>query len=331
MFRFDVTRWVPRFILNDKNGYAIAKAIEVAMKTLNNTCKTGVNNVASIDDMPEWRLDEMAWELDCLYNYNSDIEKKRNWIRNAIPYYRLYGTPKAVETYIGGYFDSVELEEFWQYGGEPYHFRLTVEGTWTPENESWTKKAVEKAKNVRSVLDGVRIGCSVKLAMMAEGTVLAKFGYPMTGGGMYAGTWPYTNHLGFADNVREAAEAEAEAKHFPYDLAGTYPQQNTLGVMDPTGKSAVNASLDDARYAYNMTGNDAIAGTHPRDNTLGVTGSALLGAKGSADGQKFPYTAAGTVPQENTISGGADTSIQAADADDSYSTIVYQLCGQDEI
>ena len=37
MFTFDITKWVPRFLLNDKNGYALAKAIEAALQMMNDT------------------------------------------------------------------------------------------------------------------------------------------------------------------------------------------------------------------------------------------------------------------------------------------------------
>ena len=111
MFTFDVTRHVPRFILQDKNGYAVAKAIEAAVQIMNDTIQQGVDCVLNYDTMPEWRLDELAWETNCLYDYNADLETKRRWIKNAIPLYRLFGTPQAVYQYIGSYFGAVDLEE----------------------------------------------------------------------------------------------------------------------------------------------------------------------------------------------------------------------------
>ena len=42
MFKFYVSRFVPKFILADKNGYAIAKAIEAAMQYMNKAIDTGV-------------------------------------------------------------------------------------------------------------------------------------------------------------------------------------------------------------------------------------------------------------------------------------------------
>ena len=135
MFTVDITKFVPNFLLADKNGYAIAMAFQAALQMMNDIISDGVDCVIDYDTMPEWRLDELAWELNCLYDYNADIEVKRDWIKNAIPYYRLYGTPQAITKYIGSYFDSIELEENWVYSGSPYHFRVTVDG----ENVPFTK------------------------------------------------------------------------------------------------------------------------------------------------------------------------------------------------
>lgn len=190
MFAFDITKWVPKFILNDKNGYAVAKAIEAALQYMNDTISAGVDLISDYDKMPEWRLDELAWETNCLYDYKADIETKRKWIANAFPLYRLYGTPQAIIQYIGSYFENVELEENWLYGGDPFHFRVTVKGEWTPEKEAWANKAIENAKNVRSVMDGIRIGEKSFIGLHSETEALERFEYPLAGTENWAGRWP---------------------------------------------------------------------------------------------------------------------------------------------
>lgn len=153
MFSFDVTRHVPRFILQDKTGYAVAKAIEAAVQIMNDTIQQGVDCVLNYDTMPEWRLDELAWETNCPYDYNAAIEVKRRWIREADTLSELYGTSEGISRYMEGYFDAAALQEAWEYGGEPFHFRMLFPGSWTPEKVSWASTAIETVKNVRSVLD----------------------------------------------------------------------------------------------------------------------------------------------------------------------------------
>lgn len=190
MFTLEIEKWLPQFILNDKNGYAIAKAIEAGLQQMNDIVQEGLDCIANYDAMPEWRLDELAWETNCLYDYNADIATKRQWIKNAIPLYRLFGTPQAVYQFIGGYFDSVDLEENWQYGGDPFHFRVTVEGEWTPENEAWARRAIGTAKNVRSIMDSLGIGSSAVIHYDGAVETSTKFTYPLCGDGTLAGTYP---------------------------------------------------------------------------------------------------------------------------------------------
>ena len=49
--------------------------------------------------------------------------------------------------------EDAELQENWEYDGEPFHFRMNFPGSWTPEKVAWATKAIQTVKNVRSVLD----------------------------------------------------------------------------------------------------------------------------------------------------------------------------------
>lgn len=398
MFRYEAERWTPRYILNDKNGYALAKAIEGAMNYLNEHVLAGVLCAGDYDTMPEWRLDELAWEINCLFDYAAPVDVKRKWIKSAFPMYRLYGTPAAVYQYIGSYFNDIDLEEWWEYRAEPFHFRLTVEGEWTPENEAWARKALDAAKNARSVLDGLRIGTKIFVAMTAEGEVLARFYYPMTGPENWAGRWPQENVIGVIDRSGNIAysvddiphhfpypeagtrpeintlgalgtaeaglNGEAIAHPFTYDktaqdrMTGTVPRENTVGILDESGKAALSVEDRGHKFPYTETGTqpeinvqgatseaeaglraDVLAtlyewphtGTQPEINTLGAKDETAAGVSAEAAGTRFPYPAAGTQPEINTLGIPGENDIHAAQADDTYTPIPYKMCGADEI
>lgn len=299
MFTFDVSKWVPRFILNDKNGYALAKAIEAGVQYMNDTILGGVECVTDPDKMPEWRLDELAWELNTLYDYAASVATKREWIKRAIPMYRLYGTPAAIYQYLGNYFDDVDLEEGGAYGGAAYHFRATVDGEWTPENEAWARKAIAEAKNVRSILDTLRAGSRIHVALYVESGVLARFTWPMTGTENWAGRWPQENVIGVLDESGKAGVASEAVPHpFPYPVTGVTPEINTLGVLDESGKAGVRGEGSGQVFPYPMTDENRSAGQWPQENTLGIYG---------------------------------ELDIPAVQAEDTYNRIPYILCGQDEI
>lgn len=251
---FDIKRLVPKYIYNDKNGYALSKAIERAFQYVADRVEEGLAILQDPDKMPEWRLDELAEDYNILYDYNADIEVKRDWVKNAIPYYRIYGTPEAIVQYLTGYFNEVELEEWFEYGGDPFYFRLTVDGTWTPENEAWATKAIERAKNVRSVLDDLRIGCRASIAMVATGEIKERFRYP-SAGELVAGEYPAENIMVEIDETPSAAiDARGIAQPIDAPRVGTYPSIAQQLVIDGTPMEAGEAQEIITPIYYPMSG-----------------------------------------------------------------------------
>lgn len=235
MIDFTIHQLFPDFILVDKNGYAMAKAVERALQIMCSTIQTGIDNLQDIEKMPEWRLDEMAWELGCLYDHNANIETKRRWIKDATPLYAALGTPQAIYNFLEGFFEQVELEEYWQYHGEPFHFRVTVSGEWNDANETWLRRAIEASKNVRSVLDNIALGSGTTIKVHGEGGLLGRFAYNATSGEILAGTIPQENTIGkTADGVFVIAAHDTQGHVFPYPQAGTRPDVNTIGAIANT-------------------------------------------------------------------------------------------------
>lgn len=173
MFEFDISKWVPKFILDDKNGFAVAKAIEAAMQYLNTTISQSVDQFTEVEDMPEWRLDELAWEYNILYDYGAEIDLKRNWIADAIKNYASYGTPDAIIRYLKIAFDSAEVKEWWEYGGDPFHFNVTVIGQWSDEQNKWALKAIKGLKNSRSILDNIFFNSEDSVSQIKTGAATA--------------------------------------------------------------------------------------------------------------------------------------------------------------
>lgn len=152
---FDIARLIPRYIYADKNGYALAKAIERAFQYVVDKVEDGIAALQDPDTMPEWALDHLAEEYNILYDYAAPVESKRDWIRNAVNYYSIYGTPAAIVAYLGAKFSSVDVQEWWEYGADPYHFQVVVTGEWSEAADDWARKAVAAVQNTRSVLDNI--------------------------------------------------------------------------------------------------------------------------------------------------------------------------------
>lgn len=291
MIEFDITRLWPKFILRDKNGYALAKAIEAGLRYFLERCQQGLDCVLDPDKMPEWRLDEMAWELNCLYDYSATVEAKRKWIKDAIPLYSIWGTPQSIIEYLTGYFDAIELEENWQYGGDPYHFRVTLTGEWTDEKETWARRAIETAKNVRSVMDTLAAGAGATILVGAALDGYWRFQYPMTGS-LEAGTWPQENIIGIIDAGGAEASAAAEGYRFPYTMAGTVPDTATIGVL-AGGGAAVNGQAEGYPFDYRMPGDNVRTGEHPEIAIMAALSDGAAEAETTDAAYCIPYKLCG--------------------------------------
>lgn len=160
MFEFKAEQFVPRFILADKNGAALAKAIEAGMNYMNTKVAEAVDVMFNVDTMPEWRLNELAWEYNLsLYNHIDDVNTKRQLVKNAIRDSKIYGTKQALINALEYRFgaDNVLIEEWHEYSGEPYHFRVKVFREGTSDGQEEAEAIVADAKNARSYCDGVEI------------------------------------------------------------------------------------------------------------------------------------------------------------------------------
>lgn len=114
---------------------------------------------SNLDNLPESWLDELANDTHIdFYDRSLPVESKRNLVRQSIPMHRKKGTPWAVEELVRIVFGEGRVEEWFEYGGEPYHFRVySANHLATPEDAKRFMAALASVKNLRSVLDDILI------------------------------------------------------------------------------------------------------------------------------------------------------------------------------
>ncbi|MEC0171177.1 phage tail protein I [Paenibacillus graminis] len=149
---------LPPSIRSDPAMAAAAAALDTQLQET-----TGM--IAALDIFGRWtewtnaETDELAWQYNPPY-YDPDLplNQKRVLVKNAIPFHRHKGTPKAVEDLIAILFGEGAVEEWWQYGGYPYHFRvLTNNADVTTTRAQEFIEAVDAVKRLSAVLDSVTI------------------------------------------------------------------------------------------------------------------------------------------------------------------------------
>lgn len=154
MFEFHANNWIPKFILADPNGKAMAKAIEAAMNYMNGKVADAVACFGDVDTMPKWRLNELAWEYNLqLYQH---VGAQRALVKNANRDSKIYGTKAAIVNAVGYRFHSgTTVLEWHEYDGEPYHFKVQIVATEDDQEEA--EAIIAQAKNARSYCDGVEM------------------------------------------------------------------------------------------------------------------------------------------------------------------------------
>ena len=102
-------------------------------------------------------LDLLAWQFHVEgYELAQTIEEKRNLVKNAIELHKNKGTKYAVEGVLRFLNLPGEIQEWFEYDGEPYRFKVEVSSPSrqiTPELRDRLIQLINEYKNERSWLD----------------------------------------------------------------------------------------------------------------------------------------------------------------------------------
>lgn len=147
---------LPPNLTSDPDIIAASKAVDKEFSNLINSIKN-VYTIADIRNANSEIVDHIAIESHAdFYDFNLDLEIRRKLAEKAIELHMYKGTPFAVEELISTLFDEGEVEEWFEYGGNPYRFRIvTNNSTITNERALEFIRALDSVKNKRSHLDSV--------------------------------------------------------------------------------------------------------------------------------------------------------------------------------
>lgn len=113
---------------------------------------------AAIETMPEYLLDYMAVELRTpSYDENYSLKTKRALIQGSLLFYTQMGTPAAVNRIIETIFETGYIEEWFDYDGDPHHFRAYVGdgGEVGPGELEEFRRVLASVKRLSSWLDDI--------------------------------------------------------------------------------------------------------------------------------------------------------------------------------
>ena len=119
-------RLLPDFMKKDDADKAFAEAVSIIVKELDAKIKL-YSTWDKIDSMSTKELDMLAEELDVVwYDKNASKSVKRELIKQSDMIHAKLGTNWACLQVIEKYFGESKIEEWFDYDGQPGHFRITT-------------------------------------------------------------------------------------------------------------------------------------------------------------------------------------------------------------
>lgn len=158
---------LPDSIKNAETLNALALAIDSELNEVTNHIDEAII-IPRIDELSEDLIDLLAWQFHVNFYepLGIDLQKKRELIKNSIAFNRLKGTKGIVENILKIlYSDDVSIIEWFEYGGEPYTFKVKTNMHATQENMQKFFEIVNTIKNTRSHLDGFVINAKSNMGV----------------------------------------------------------------------------------------------------------------------------------------------------------------------
>ena len=145
----------PENLKKYKNLTAFSKNIEKTFKTY---IVSKIQNLAlfyNLETQEDKVLDEIAWFFN-IDKYRTDLDReiKIKLIKSAYWVHSKKGTKTAVISQLKNLNYEIKIEEWFEYGGRPFTFRLITGNE--SKDKNWLKNVlslIEEYKNVRSILE----------------------------------------------------------------------------------------------------------------------------------------------------------------------------------
>jgi len=149
---------LPESLKSDPQVKALADAITPELQAVSTDIAQCVL-LSRIDELPEEVIDLLAWQMHIdWYDATLTVEKKRNLIKTSTLIHKTRGTPYAVEQALSTIFDDSWVSEWFNYGGDPYMFKVvTTDRVISQISIDNLKKAINSVKNTRSWLESFTI------------------------------------------------------------------------------------------------------------------------------------------------------------------------------
>lgn len=171
----DFTKYLPQPLTHDPKMIALAKAAADELLTVSGAVEK-VLIYSRIDELPEELVDILAYDLHVdWYDYSYPLEAKRDLLKSSMRVHKKMGTKYAIEKALSALYPESEVEEWFEYGGEPGHFRIVCGVTNSRITESYSDitQAVKLYKRLSAHMDAIVYQAHIKDCVYAGGCLKA--------------------------------------------------------------------------------------------------------------------------------------------------------------
>lgn len=208
--------FVPASIIHDKTIKGLCAAADVIIRKLENELPKA-NLFENLHLFTDKELDIIA-EAEEIPWYDTSYEKavKIDIIHDYEKFAMIIGTKEAIEGVTTNIFGESYIDEWYEYGGQQYGFKVHTQALLTPDMNDIFTRVIEHVKNMRSNVESIAVNRDTSQTI-------------------YAGVEQYstTHPEPIIDGYRETESASADdGKAGVEQYSATYPEPIIDGYKD---------------------------------------------------------------------------------------------------
>lgn len=210
----------PQVLRNDEKLAALASSIAEKLAQRREEIRR-VAIYSRIDDLPEDLLDILAHDFKVdWYNPDYPIEAKRSLLKSCWSVHRRLGTKGAIVTALSGIYPGSTVEEWFEYGGEPYFFRVVLDVTdqFMDISHEEIVRTIDIYKSLRSQLEEDAIYYRSRNVFRIRTTTGA-----VIYGVRLCGTYPVIATQGDTEESNLSVETDSAGTAYRVKMCGTAP------------------------------------------------------------------------------------------------------------
>ncbi|MBQ6577484.1 MAG: hypothetical protein IJL91_07025 [Bacteroidales bacterium] len=141
--------------LQDSDTEALSYAVDRQIKRFFEVAKK-LNVWGNLDELDPKYYDLIAMSINVpAYRSEYTNEQKLNLIKNGLSAYYSLGTRLAIEGVLSSLFGDFEYVPWWEYNGDPYHFKVRSDDQRTFDAEEQFVRMLRRVKAARDIMDSI--------------------------------------------------------------------------------------------------------------------------------------------------------------------------------